>query len=518
MTCLRARIFFLIGLLVGANPAEAQFEPWNPLPMVFFPPTPPIYGAAIENEPANRVRSYKGRRLFPPEGLADFVNEGFYPALSTRLFGAALRPATELRLQQFQARRLSQVTALLDQLVTLHGEPPEVQERLLRTFAETQTPQLVALEMEAEALRQDIVSGGFFASDVDWNTSRAWRLDEIQGDPNGTVAEGEFQVVRARAFYQKGVLPQQRGLLRELAMELETVARKARGLPTAREESDAMFFSPETARIRLPVTASAELREKMGLYNGLKTALKRELRDTVMAQDGAMASERERAFEVLADRQWPQLAMLERMADEIRILLAPHLAVTTPAAPPWIPAGLLEAIRAYTRDREIYFEGLRQLVTSAIMLVPRPDLFNLAGDERVRVQREFVARQAEVRRQAFNEYQARHAARFEELGLRYKAIREGLAVVAEKQTDRKTGRPLDADTLLRQYAVSMEEFETFGRASTIYANYRIAMLQPGLSPEQRRLLFGYALVGLAQPLPNGELMPAYGVKRPVAAW
>ena len=91
-------------------------------------------------------------------------------------------------------------------------------------------------------------------------------------------------------------------------------------------------------------------------------------------------------------------------------------------------------------------------------------------------------------------------------------------MVAEKQVDRKTGRPLNAETLLRQRAASMEEFDTFGRAAVIYTNYRIAMLQPGLSPEQRRLLFGYALVGLAQPLPHGELMPRRNATRPYPSW
>jgi hypothetical protein len=53
----------------------------------------------------------------------------------------------------------------------------------------------------------------------------------------------------------------------------------------------------------------------------------------------------------------------------------------------------------------------------------------------------------------------------------------------------------------------MERFDTFGRDEVIYRGYRMAMLMPGLSPEQRRLLFGAALVGLAQPLPHGEYLP-----------
>jgi hypothetical protein len=136
----------------------------------------------------------------------------------------------------------------------------------------------------------------------------------------------------------------------------------------------------------------------------------------------------------------------------------------------------------------------------------------------VQRQREFTVRQAAARREATIFFQNEHKARFAELERRYKAIREALSVVAEKQTDRATGRPLDADTLLRQYGAAMEEFDVFGRQAAIYTNYRLAMLQPGLSPAQRRLLFGYALAGLAQPLPYGELMPRKAATQPYPAF
>jgi hypothetical protein len=71
-----------------------------------------------------------------------------------------------------------------------------------------------------------------------------------------------------------------------------------------------MFFSPETARFRLPEAASPSLRERVGAFNGLKAALKRELHDTVIAQDRASAAARRKAFEALADRQWPALIAL----------------------------------------------------------------------------------------------------------------------------------------------------------------------------------------------------------------
>ena len=47
-----------------------------------------------------------------------------------------------------------------------------------------------------------------------------------------------------------------------------------------------------------------------------------------------------------------------------------------------------------------------------------------------------------------------------------------------------------------------------------YAEYRVAVFQPGLSPEQRRMLFGAAVEGLHLPLPRGEMQP----QRRANAW
>ena len=80
-------------------------------------------------------------------------------------------------------------------------------------------------------------------------------------------------------------------------------------------------------------------------------------------------------------------------------------------------------------------------------------------------------------------------------------IRRDLADYARTHPDQATGLPADPDALLRQFNEAAERFQSIGRQEAIYGNYRIAMLEPGLSPEQRRLLFNAALVGLAQPLP-----------------
>ncbi len=513
-----ARLSFglVCGLLWWTAAARAQsglVDLFNPLePIVFFPPPPPVFGAKIENTPPGQARFYQGRRVLAPDGMADFVSDGFYPALSTRLYAPELSRALEARVRSYHAKRLLQVSALLDQFVTPSDAPDDTRERELLAFAATQTPQLVALEIEAEQLREALVTDGL-RNDVNWNGQRRWKLDAGQGRNDWAEVEGEFQVVRATAFYQPGLTSQQRGLVRELAMELQAIARKARGQPSARTESDAMFFSPETSRFRLPPNLSPALRERIGVYNSQKSALKRELRELITAQDRAEARERNAAFVALADRQWPHLGILERLADDIRVELAGRFTSGPPAAPPWIPTQLMDAIRSYNDDRDVYFGELRFQTDYAAARVP-PPAFSATPDERVQQQRAHMVRQAEARRQATLDFQQEHAARFAALELRYKAIRLGLTTVAEKQTDRKTGRPMDADTLLRQHAISMEEFNTFGRESVIYTHYRMAMFQRGLSPEQRRLLFGYALAGLAQPLPYGELMPRKAATKP----
>ena len=503
----------LLALSLWLTPGLGRSQSDQNLPrIVFFPPATPVYGAPIEERPSTAPRIVQGRRLLVPDGMADFAGEHFYPQLSTRLMLRELRPALEARLHAYRSQRLLQVTELLNQFIALHDAADEAREAQLREFARTQSPVLAALEIEAKELGELLVADGL-RNRVDWNAGRRWKIAAMKGVAGGAEGEAEFQVVRAAAHYQKGLLTQQRGLLRELAMELQTVARKARGWPVSRGESDAMFFSPETTRLRLPPELPPELREKIGTYNGRKAALKRELRQLVVEQESASAADRTTACEALADAQWPELASLELLADEIRRELAPRLQVVAPPAPPWIPKGLMEEIRSYNEDRDSYFGEMRQRMEIAAGLVPKPPLV-ASPDQRVQQQREYMVANNEARRLAASAFQEENMDRFRLLEQRHRMIREMLNVVAAKQVDRKTGRPLDADTLLRQYGASLEDFNKFGRESAIYTNYRIAMLQPGLSPEQRRLLLSYAIVGLAQPLPYGELLPHKSAKLP----
>ena len=482
-------------------------------PTVFFPPVPPIYGARIEDHPAGSTRFAGGHRIPAPGGLADFAGDLIYPPLSTRLYAGVLSRSLETRIEQYRARRNGLVNALLDHCATLHAAPDDARERGFRALAAEQTPALAALEAEADGLRQELARGGLL-SPFDWNARRNWKLDSFPPNRDWANREAEFQVVRAAAFYEDGWLPAQRGLLRELAMELAGPARRARGEPIDRLESDAMFFSPETTRLRLPPDLPPEVLRRISAYNRQKDALKQELRAALHAQDKAARDERTAAFARLAEEQWPHLGNLETLAEEVRSDLARRFVPVPPQKPPAIPTWLLEIIQAYNEDRDDYFGELRQALRQAMEEVPRSPR-TADPDAQIRQDQEYEALRKQVQRQATLDFEKTHAARFTDLEKRYRAVRTALEAIAKTTRDPKTGRPLSVENLLQHHAASMAEFDGFGRATAIYENYRTAMLQRGLSPEQRRLLFSYALAALAQPLPSGEPLPQRSAKFPL---
>jgi hypothetical protein len=68
---------------------------------------------------------------------------------------------------------------------------------------------------------------------------------------------------------------------------------------------------------------------------------------------------------------------------------------------------------------------------------------------------------------------------------------------------RTTHRPADRKSindLLNDFEVARQKQEIWDK----YRDYQAAALQPGLSPEQRRLLFAAAIEKLALPLPPAE--------------
>jgi hypothetical protein len=489
---------------IGAATAQDVVTYIRP-PMVWFPPSVPVYGEAIADTAPRKMLRVSG----PPSGLADFVSEKFYPPLSTRLHDESLGRRMSARLDAYRATRGSLLNELTDKLTLLHGEDEETRRNELRTLALQQQPRLAALEREADEIRRALIDGGLTDFSVDWNRRRRWTIGVSAFRSEQAEREAEFQVVRAAAFYQNGLSPEQRGLLLELAYELQGRAKAAQAVPGPRKSDPAaMFFSPATSRFRMPKNPPADLVAKIARFNAEKMALKQALRDAVFAHDRDWRGTRADAFAALADQQHPRLVELEKLAEEIRVGFA-----SAPRAPlkppPHIPPGLLERIDAYNRDRKKFIDDFEQaLRVAARIIAPPPLVPGATAEERAKAARKAAEDRISIQARVARAFQENTRERFEEMRQRFEIIQADLKLVAAGQFDPETGRPLTAETLLQGYGAAMDRFDAFGREETIYSGYRMAMFMPGLSPEQRRLLFNAAIVGLAQPLPFGELMPS----------
>jgi hypothetical protein len=503
---LRARVGLALGILLAADSVAETVLPLGSRLAVCFPPAAPVFGDAI---PDGGLPLRQGQFVWsPPELLADYVNETFYPPLSTRLIARSLSPRLEARLEAYRVRRSTLLGELADQMLTLQGAEAATRESELRAFAAQQNPRILMLEREAEALRRALIDGGLLQSSVDWSVSRNWRIGAIRQGNDQAEKEAQFQVIRAAAYYESGFTIEQRGLLLELAAELQVRARAARPIPQPRSDDPAaIYFSPAMSRFRLPTNATPRLTALLGRFNGLKSEIKQELREEVFEQDRAAPRERASAFEALAERTEPRLAELERIADEIRAEMAviprPRL-----RAGPQLPPELALQIETYRQHRREFIEEFEQAVRTAMDLHRSKISVRPVNEKgRAELARMLAEDRISLRAKVAQTFRTEQRERYDEMHRRHRSIQEHLKVVAAGKSDGETGEPLTAETLLRGYTDAEERFNAFGREEVIYRGYWHAMMMPGLSPEQRRLLFGSAWVGLAQPLPAGEPMP-----------
>jgi hypothetical protein len=461
---------------------------------IYFPPSPPAIGEPI---PANTSRGSLAK-FAPPSVLASYVYEPFYAPLSPLLFTENLDRRRREKLDGYRAARAAALEALRTKLDSLQNAEPAARRQALAAFASEQGPALAALEATAEELRDNFVNGGFFQSGSDWNNTRQWRLGD---NTRWESTTDEIKVMTGAAFFQDGLSPAQRRLLRELAMEL-TDSLQAPGADISLDAPGPFFyFAPEMARIRLPLDLPAELAAKIAAYQEQKAALKAELRDVLYKQDRTLFDyKRVAALSALAEQQAARLAALEQLAEEIREGLAP---LPNPASPPALPLprelstrittylaqksewqrvmlARLESLRAdFPEDRVEY---IRQGGGLSIQIVANRRSNAETNTKRAAVQATLAAFNAEQNQRYAALSRDKETLRLDVL----KAVTGALGAASNKSIDQ----------LLRQFAYAFGQQERWER----YHDYEIATLQPGLSAAQRRLLFGAAMEKLDLPL------------------
>jgi hypothetical protein len=411
-----------------------------------------------------------------------------------------------------QADALAELRAAIEQV---RDADAATRRHALETLAHRQTPALAALEHESEQIRTDLAAARY-----DWSALREWALGESsrRGDSPMEIAA----TMRAYAFYQSGLVPGQRRLLREISLELAMAGEDA---AAAQAAQPFMFFSPEPARVLLPDDLPVDLAGKVAAYQTKKSALKKELYDAVYKSDSAMFPLlRRSALKSLAEKQAPRLAELEPLAEDIRRGLAElpsptKRRSTSSPLPPVLTARLdavvraggalqketlqkIEAVRADIAGEPIALSYRFEESGVKFTITPRMGRF-VRSTTNQQLADQITARMREVEN-TMTEIASEFGRRFADLVNESESIRAD-AATALGQTNRRV-----VDAAL----ASARENSALKESEDAFNEYRFAVFEPGLSPEQRRLLFGGAIEKLDLPLLRGEYQPT----RRAATW
>lgn len=461
---------------------------------IFLPPTPPALGEPLRGDKSGPTLA----SLSLPPTLRSYIYEIFYAPLSALMFSEDLSRKRRETLDAYLAARTQAVTALRAKLDSLSGADPDTRSRELTAFASTQAAALASLESTAESIRDNLVNGSLFQSGVDWNNLRDWRLGD---DTRWESQADEIKVITGSVFFQEGLSTPQRLLLRELAMELSDSLRSPDAEIALNAPGPYLYFSPAAARIRLPANLPPELDAKIDEYRAKKTVLKNELRDALYRGDRAFwESTRINALKSLAAKQAPEFAAIEQLAEEIRVGLSAFPNPARPAALP-VPPALMKRIAAYIGEKAAWQKAMVEKQSALRAQFPddriefsrsegRPAL-QIVASRRSKPELKTKREAAQAELATFNATQRKS---YDALVKEKELVSAEILQIAGSLASRAPVKSIDQ--LLVEFGHSLGQQENWLR----YADYETAVLQPGLSPEQRRLLFGAALEKLDLPL------------------
>lgn len=463
---------------------------------IYLPPTPPALG---EPTATAKPQTTLTEITLPPI-LRNYVYETFYAPLSALMYSEDLSRSRRHTLDTYLASRQQALAALRAKLDTLAGADADTRQRELSAFAPTQAAALAVLESTADSIRDNLVNGTWLQTGVDWNNLRHWRLGD---DTRWESQLDEMKVIVGAAFFEEGLTTPQRLLLREMAMEMSDSLRPPDTDISFSAPGPYLYFSPFTARIRLPANLPSEVEAKIDAYRAKKSILKQQLRDALYQTDRAFwTSTRVNALKVLAVQQAPEFAAIEQLAEEIRIGLAPF---PNPARPPALPlpAAVTKRLGAYITQKSEW---------QKLMVDKLNDLRTQLPDDRIEFSRfdgrpsiqlvsprrpkaDSTAKRAAIVAElvAFNTNQQRT---YDALTKEKIQLSTEIFQIASNLAGRQAVKSIDQ--LVAEFNHSLGLQENWLR----YETYETAVLQPGLSPEQRRLLFGAALDKLDLPLLN----------------
>jgi len=428
---------------------------------LFLPPVPPALGAEIPR-PASPATS-------PPSDLAPldlrpYIRDPFYVALSAQFAHREVGTDLAYNLETYLTTKSALQTELRAQLDLVRELNPAARETKLQQFAAEQTPRLAELENMAETLRRSIASRAAARREL-----IRWKIDSMapSGDTSALpIAEARVFAVQTSmmvATFVEGLTTDQRRWLREVAEEYETPVRG----------DSTWAFLPAGSRLSLapsdPVVP--DLEQLLSEYAFSHDQLLANVRRVLARQDRFEPD----AWIAVAPAQARLAAELENKAEAIRRLIVRFKDPAVLPSAPTVPAALEPKLARYRAAKTALQQQVLQRVEAAKQAGPAE-----AAPERIR--------------QAIADFTTQHRTEYADLDQTRQQLLDQLSELAANST----AHPSSPDALMSNFDQSLAQLKSFWE----YRDYENAILQPGLSPEQRRLLFDSALVKLDLPLPN----------------
>jgi hypothetical protein len=393
---------------------------------------------------------------------------------------------------------LNEIRAKFDELA---AATPAARKAGLAELAAQQESRLRSLDDDAEAIRSDVAWVKSILGIVVVLRDGAIRYGRSAQGPSPTVVRygpdrpepRDSPRMFSAAYFHAGLSTEQRHLLPEIAYELAR-EEKNEGPEGKIAGASGFFFLPATARIRLPADLPPALEEKIRGFAREKENLKSELRTAVLRDDYFFVVTRTRRLAELAEQQAPRFAALHALAEEIRIGLA-GLGSLERSGNTGLPADLTQRMGSFNARkvevRRVLLNRLRELAAKH----PAERFEIVRQGHGLAIVQAGTNPKPVAGLDEFNAWQARQYTAF---AGESEILRRDIQHYLEGSPQRGTRT---VDQLAGDFAKAYAARENEAR----YRDYSRAVLEPGLSAAQRRLLFQSATTALGRP--GGSIHP-----------
>lgn len=435
--------------------------------LVFPPVLPPKLHSPVKQE---AVESY-------PPFLLDYVGEPFFMACGNSHFAGKNDAHQNYRASRYAEARDKLVAELRAKLAAVQSLPPEQQRTELAAFANLQAKALHKLETEAEGTREEF-------SYLDDGRALMKQRDGLA--PDEAMRLRAYYAALRSAHHMPGLLIEQRQLLESIAHEHSTASD-----PTA--QAQPAFFLPASARISWLHSDDPQMQARWESFQRLRRQTADQLVQSVLELPPKISRAVARKFHSsLAEKQAIRFTELEHLAEEIRVGLAKNPRLIAPTESGYPPE--LIGLAGELSERTNRFQERAEQIVSEMNRRFAPSRFRLGTTSNgPLIELEQAGVPASKPAGKRNQQNARLVEANKWLNQTHLELKATEAEsVKAIQAHHATLDPRHAPDVKKLTEILVHAYfqrENWRR----YADYRTAVLTPGLSPAQRRLLFNAAL-------------------------